>query len=140
MSNLAGLILVLANQGHWFGGQAQTVSVQWATESPPVEAVVTWDLLMGEVRLGGGRVALDKGGRPATINVTLPEVRVRTDLQLVLRLGQREPANALASLLLSVGLVLLVAAFLYVLWSPMKALLLQFALQLRELISTVQFR
>jgi len=56
------------------------------------------------------------------------------------RKGQREPANALASLLLSVGLVLLVAAFLYVLWSPMKALLLQFALQLRELLSTVQFR
>ena len=56
------------------------------------------------------------------------------------RKGRREPANALASLLLSVGLVLLVAAFLYVLWSPMKALLLQFALQMRELLSTVQFR
>jgi len=57
------------------------------------------------------------------------------------RQARAKPTNAIASFLLSVGLILLVVAFLFVLWSPLKSLLTQFAEAMQQLLSiTGQFR
>ena len=85
--NTAKLILIiLSNQGYWFGGQSGSIDLRWAMQAPPTEAVLEWNLTTGGVRLAGDRVAMPTGDRPSRVHITLPEMRVRTALQWQYRL------------------------------------------------------
>jgi hypothetical protein len=46
-------------------------------------------LLTGDVRIAGDRFALPKGEQPSTASITLPQVRVRTGMQLSYRVIER---------------------------------------------------
>ncbi len=83
------LMLILSNEGHWFGGQAGTISAQWAAQFEQPEAVLKWDLLIGEVRVAGDQLAVQRGSKASVVTVTPPEVRVRTRMRWVYRLYQR---------------------------------------------------
>ena len=76
------LILVLSHSGYWIGGREAAIHVRWAAREP-VPAVVQWQLRYGDAVLESGRWRLE--GEPAerTLKLQLPEVRVRTPLQLV---------------------------------------------------------
>jgi hypothetical protein len=82
-------MLILSNEGHWFGGQAGTISMQWVARFDQPDAVLAWDLLIGEVRVAGDSLAIQRGSRPSVVKVTPPEVRARTKMRWVYRLYQR---------------------------------------------------
>jgi hypothetical protein len=76
------VIVTLLWQGHWFGGQAGTVSFQWANAEKSPDAVVSWEVLYDKTPLGKGRLALKAGDKVSTVSITMPEVRVRTQVKL----------------------------------------------------------
>ncbi len=83
------MMLILSNEGHWYGGQAGTISLHWVARFEQPEAVLVWDLLIGEVRVAGDRLAVQRGSRPSVVTLTPPEVRARTQMRWVYRLYQR---------------------------------------------------
>ncbi|MBN1506181.1 MAG: hypothetical protein JW955_05020 [Sedimentisphaerales bacterium] len=83
------LMLILSNEGHWFGGQAGTISAQWAAQFEQPEAVLKWDLLIGEVCVAGDQLAVQRGSKASVVTVTPPEVRARTRMRWVYHLYQR---------------------------------------------------
>jgi hypothetical protein len=83
------LMLILSNEGHWYGGQAGAVSVQWVAEFEQPESVLAWDLLIGEVRVAGERLPVQPGSKPSVVRITPPEVRARTQMRWVYHLYRR---------------------------------------------------
>jgi hypothetical protein len=83
------LMLILSNEGHWYGGQAGTISVQWVAEFEQPESVLAWDLLIGEVRVAGDRLAVQRGSKPSVVRITPPEVRARIRMRWVYHLYRR---------------------------------------------------
>lgn len=80
--NTAVLIMVLLdNQGYWFGGQDYTVRVRWAADVRMPEAEFDWQLVFGTVTVDLGRMSL----RSATsrLRIHVPDVRVPTTLRLI---------------------------------------------------------
>ena len=96
MKPAAILVVVLSHQGYWFGGQAGRVSVRWAVKDDLPESVLVWDLMFGSVRMAGDRVAVRPNDRPSVIEITPPEVRVRTTMRWVYRLQRRDGGEELA--------------------------------------------
>ncbi len=83
MVKVALLVVTLLWQGHWFGGEAGTITFKWTDADKVPDAVVTWEVLYEKASLGKGRLvlkAVDKGG---TLSLTLPEVRVKTEARFV---------------------------------------------------------
>ena len=97
MNSTEIIIVLLSNQGYWFGGQSGTATIQWALRNPPTTAVLVWTLAAGEVQLADGKVAMPTGDRPATVTIGLPQVRVRTSLRWVYSVLEREGGKTLAS-------------------------------------------
>jgi hypothetical protein len=85
MNMVSLLVILLGNQGYWFGGQPGTISLQWALQSPPADAVIAWDLMADGVRLTGDRITLPTGQQPSRLQITAPKARVRTTLRWVYR-------------------------------------------------------
>jgi hypothetical protein len=85
------ILVVLSCQGYWLGGRSGTVSVQVNPEALPrlEQATFEWKLLHADVLLAQGDLAVSAGQRPAALSVKLPEVRVRTAMQLTHRLLNR---------------------------------------------------
>ena len=90
------LIVLLSQQGYWFGGQEGAISVQWVLERDQPEAVLVWQVALGDLQLSGGQVALAKGDGAARLQMTLPEVRVRTLMQWRYQLLHRGDGRVLA--------------------------------------------
>jgi len=91
------LVVLLSNQGYWVGGDAGKISVLWATKEKHAESILVWEITHGKARLGNGRVAMPRGEGPASISITLPEVRVRTSVTWRYRLIGRNVEEALAT-------------------------------------------
>jgi hypothetical protein len=91
------IIVLLSNQGYWFGGQAGTATIEWSMRNPPTEAVLVWSLAAGEVRLADGKVAMPVNDRPATVTIELPEVRARTAFRWAYHVLEREGGKELAA-------------------------------------------
>ncbi|MBI4579983.1 MAG: hypothetical protein HY718_09795 [Planctomycetes bacterium] len=83
------LIIALSSQGHWFGEQAGTIEVRWVAATPMPDSVLEWDLLAGDVRLAGDRMAMAGDDQLTRLQITPPKVRVRTTLQWTYRLRNR---------------------------------------------------
>lgn len=83
MKSAVVLLVMLSNQGHWFGGRPGTVTVQWAVETGMPAAVLDWRLGFGEVAIKSGRLELPVDGDPARLSLTLPEIRVPTAMRFV---------------------------------------------------------
>lgn len=83
------LMLILSSEGHWYGGQSSTITVQWVAQFEQPEAVLAWDLLIGDVRVAGDRLAVQRGSKASVLKVTPPEVRARTQMRWVYHLYQR---------------------------------------------------
>ena len=90
------VIVLLSQQGYWFGGQDGTVSIRWTMKDHNPDAVLKWDLYVDEVHLAGDAVAMPKGEQPSTVTLTLPDVRVRTAMRWVYRLYERDGSKELA--------------------------------------------
>ena len=102
MKILAGLlILVLPHHGHWFGGAEGTVRIGWGIRAKIPDAVVAWELRYGPTVVQHGRVGLRGDGEPSRLKITMPQVRVRTPMELSLRVlsvkGNKELAKASAT-------------------------------------------
>lgn len=83
------LVILLANQGYWFGGQEYTIGLQWVAPAHAVDAVLEWELMAGEVRLAKDQIAMPTGEGTAELRVTPPTVRVRTATQWRYRVVRR---------------------------------------------------
>lgn len=81
MNAVVAVIVLLSNQGYWFGGQAGTISVAWAAKDVRPAAVLVWNLMLGGVRIGGDRVSMPTTTQPSQVVITPPKVRVRTSLR-----------------------------------------------------------
>jgi hypothetical protein len=84
------LVVLLSNQGYWFGGQAGTIRVRWAMREQVPEAVLQWQLMFGSIRVAEDRVTLPADGQGSTIRVTPPAVRVPTQVRWVWQLCNRD--------------------------------------------------
>jgi hypothetical protein len=77
------LLVMLSNEGYWFGGRNETIHVQWAVKEPAAATTITWQLVYADARLTAGQIVLPAQDRTGKIEVTLPEVRVPTDNRTV---------------------------------------------------------
>ena len=91
------LIIILSQQGYWFGGDTGTLRVQWPTNRAPTESVLVWKLVLGEAQLAEGRLPLSGDGKASLLSVTAPEVRVRTRVRWVYSVQARDGGKELAS-------------------------------------------
>jgi hypothetical protein len=77
--NAAALIvLLITNQGYWFGGREGVIEVRWAIEERLPDATLMWELSFGATPISNGRVALRADQDGSQIKLTLPKVRVPT--------------------------------------------------------------
>ncbi|MAE63687.1 MAG: hypothetical protein CMJ18_05395 [Phycisphaeraceae bacterium] len=74
------LLLMLSNQGHWFGGTPGTVTVRYAAASEMPPATLTWVLSIGDAEVSRGRKAMPANGEPMRLELTPPRVRVPTEM------------------------------------------------------------
>jgi len=95
MKTAAALIVILSNQGYWFGGQPGTIRVSWAMKGPVPEAVLAWELKVDEVPLGSGLIRMGPGDPASELTVTVPEVRVRTPMRWHYRVQASEDGTLL---------------------------------------------
>ena len=65
------LIVLLANDGHWFADQDGSVSVQLAADLQVPQAVCSWQLMLGPSKISAGRLAL-RAGAAAGVVAALP--------------------------------------------------------------------
>lgn len=79
------LLIVCMQQGYWYAGQEATVTLRWADGVQPVDAVWRWELKYGQIALVDGAFHLGEG-KPSTLKITVPQVRVRTPMMLVWQL------------------------------------------------------
>jgi len=92
---LAGIFLiVLANQGYWFGGRQNTIVVRPAVRGGLPAADILWELSFDHVRVDRGEAAIDPDG-DTTIRVTPPTVRTRVELRWDYRLIARDSGKEL---------------------------------------------
>jgi hypothetical protein len=88
--NAASLIVILlGNQGYWFGGQAGEISVQWIERAKMPDAVLVWQLMAADVRLADGRVAMAAEG-VTKLQITVPQVRARTQMRWLYQLRDKQ--------------------------------------------------
>jgi hypothetical protein len=80
------VVVLLSNQGYWFGGQEGEVRVQLAVNVSAADTVFYWELVFGSKIIQSGNMALRSDEKPATLKLTPPKVRVPTSLRLVYRL------------------------------------------------------
>ena len=92
----AALILLVSNQGHWFGEHPGVIEVRWAAETPLPDTNLVWRLEFAGTELAGGRMDFGSGEAPTRITVTPPKVRVRTDVRWTCRV-QRKSDGGLIS-------------------------------------------
>jgi hypothetical protein len=97
METVALLLIVLSNQGYWFGGQTGRVEIQWVVKEPLPDAVFRWELMSGPVRVAGDKLAIRSGDHPSILTIQTPEVRVRTRMTLVYRLERQSDGQTLTS-------------------------------------------
>lgn len=99
MKAVALLMLVLANQGYWFGGRENSIAIQWALESDVPPAVLQWHVAIDQMTLpnGNGRVALPEGAKASTVRIRLPEVRVRTPMRWIYKVTSPDGAKVYAT-------------------------------------------
>lgn len=91
MNTAATLLLVmLSREGYWIGGRTETVQAQWNVKEPIGAATINWRLRCGDAQLASGRIVLPTNEPAVKIRLTLPEVRVPTEVQLVFRAEQRK--------------------------------------------------
>jgi hypothetical protein len=84
------LIILLSNQGYWLSGRTASVSAQWnPTAANLPQAELRWELLVGNVPLTAGKIAMNAGAIPTKIEIQCPDVRVRTNVRWAYRLIQQ---------------------------------------------------
>lgn len=88
MKLIGMLLITLANGGHWFGGNCQTVRIEWNIEQPIPGAVLNWELRSAGASLASGSLALPQTKQAAELMLKLPEVGVQTDVVLKCRVKQ----------------------------------------------------
>jgi hypothetical protein len=91
------VIVTLTGQGHWFGGQEGKVTFQWTALDQTPEAAISWELFHGKLSMGKGRLLLKAGDKVSTLALTVPEVRVRTQMRLVYRISSPDGKEDLAA-------------------------------------------
>lgn len=92
---LAGILLiVLSQQGYWFGGRQNTIVVRPAARGGLPAADILWELSFGHIPVGRGRAELDRNG-DTTISLMPPPVRARVELRWEYRLIARDSGKEL---------------------------------------------
>ncbi|MCX7425073.1 MAG: hypothetical protein NTW96_05520 [Planctomycetia bacterium] len=90
------LLVVLSGGGYWFGGRVETAQVQWDVKQPLEAATVTWRLVCGDASLASGQIVLPAEDRMGKVRLSLPEVRVPTEMRFVYRAARAGQAKAIA--------------------------------------------
>lgn len=88
---IATLILVLlSNQGYWFGGQEGTLTIRPAAEGGLPAAELSWQLLLDGAVLEKGAIAVPApAGGEATLRLTPPRTRARVTMRWVYEVRAR---------------------------------------------------
>ncbi|MDH3582934.1 MAG: hypothetical protein OER86_01825, partial [Phycisphaerae bacterium] len=86
---------LLAQDGHWFGGQAATADLRWGAKKVP-ESRLAWTLGYEDLSIASGAVRVGGDVRPDTIRIDLPPVRVRTSARFRYRLLRANAAKSIA--------------------------------------------
>ena len=83
---LSVVVLVLAHQGYWFGGQANELRISWPITAKTPDAKLHWRLMFADTVIANGACAMPRGGEEQTLRLQLPATRVRTTMTLRWRL------------------------------------------------------
>src|SRR5579862_8550888 len=71
------ILVLLSNQGYWFGGQESTITVRRAARGELPGVDLSWRLWLGAAPLANGSLALARGQDEARLRIIPPEVRAR---------------------------------------------------------------
>jgi hypothetical protein len=88
------LLILLSNQGYWFGGRQATINIRAAARGGLPAAIIEWELRFDGVRIGGGKAAV-LPDESTELHVTPPAVRVRVELHWDYRLLDRNSGREL---------------------------------------------
>lgn len=83
------MLILIANQGYWFAGDAQTFTIRPNLREWPDGAVMHWALVAGGIELEKASLQLEGAGE-REVKVKVPEVRVITEMRLRVRLADAE--------------------------------------------------
>jgi hypothetical protein len=97
MKLAALLVVVLSNQGYWFGGQSGAITLHPAVRAGLPGAALIWELRWDRVRLDGGKLAVAGDDQPTVVHLTCPTVRVRLTLHWTYRIVQKSDGKELGS-------------------------------------------
>ena len=93
----AGILLVfLSQQGHWLAGHQSVITVRHRQAEDRRPMILAWVLGYNDVRVASGRVKVEPN-KLATVHMTVPEVRVRTPMQLAYRVQEANDRRLLES-------------------------------------------
>lgn len=97
MQAISLILLLLAHDGHWFGGREYTVTARWNVPAAVVTADLEWSLRLTDTELAAGRVILKEDEPEADFTVPVPEVRAPTVCQLRWRVVSQENGREIAA-------------------------------------------
>ncbi len=90
MTVSALIIVLLSNHGYWFGGHEEIITARRAAKGELLAADLTFDLMLDNLRLAGGKLPLADGLEDASVKLTIPEVRIRLSMKLVYQILRRD--------------------------------------------------
>jgi hypothetical protein len=91
------LVVILSNQGYWFGGQAETITLHSAVRAGLPGAALLWELQFSGVGLANGKLAITGDDKPTVLNLTPPSVRARLTMHWVYRIVQTSDGKQIGS-------------------------------------------
>lgn len=95
--SLAGAVMIaLANQGYWFGGETNEATVAWPIIENTPEATLHWRLSFANTVIDRGSQSMPQDAARKRFTIELPEARVRTKMSLAWWLSHPDKDKALA--------------------------------------------
>jgi hypothetical protein len=97
MKLAALLVVMLSNQGYWFGGHSETITLHPAVRAGLPGAALFWELRWDHLRLDSGKLAIAGDDQPSVVHLNCPTVRVRLMLHWSYRIVQKSDGKELGS-------------------------------------------
>ena len=91
--NIATILLVMLSGEGTGSAAAPDRPGPVGVKQPPAAATITWRLVCGDAPLTSGQIMLPAKDRTGKIQLTLPEVRVPTEMRFVYRAEQAGQAE-----------------------------------------------
>lgn len=95
MNVAAVVVILLAHQGYWFGGDQGDIGVQWAARGGQPAADLSWELALGAVKVASGVAPMQLDPAKTVIRITPPQVRVRVTMRWKYAIKSRDGGREL---------------------------------------------